>query len=80
MCKPYCSWLAEDPANVVHLQCASFGYEHIFMAISKKFKTKVRAGVFVCVCVFYTYLSLFTYKDSHCSVEDEGLPGYLCRD
>ena len=35
-------WLAKDPANVVHLQCASFGYEHIFMAIHKKFKTKVK--------------------------------------
>ena len=34
-------WLAKDPTNVVHLQCAFFGYEHIFMGIHKKFKTKV---------------------------------------
>jgi hypothetical protein len=34
-------WLAKDPTNVVHLQCACFGYEHIFMGIHKKFKTKI---------------------------------------
>lgn len=36
------SWLAKDRRNVVHLKCASFGYEHIFLAIHQKFRTKVR--------------------------------------
>ena len=35
------SWLKENPCNVVHLQCGMFGYEHIFMALAKKFNTKV---------------------------------------
>jgi len=34
-------WLSENPRNVVHLQCAMFGYEHILMGVAKKFNTKV---------------------------------------
>lgn len=35
------SWLAKDPYNVLYLQCNMFGYEHIFMAMAKKFNTKI---------------------------------------
>ena len=35
------SWLSQSPNNVVHLQCAMFGFEHIYMAVHKKFRTKV---------------------------------------
>ena len=36
------SWLAKSPKNVVILQCAMFGYEHLYMGVLKRFKTKVQ--------------------------------------
>ena len=34
-------WLTSDESNVVSLHCAAFGYEHIFMSIAEKFKSKI---------------------------------------
>ena len=34
-------WLGKSPLHTVHLKCAMFGYEHIIMAVSQRFKTRV---------------------------------------
>lgn len=37
----FCRWLSADRKNVLHLQLGMFGYEHIYMALAKRFSTKV---------------------------------------
>jgi hypothetical protein len=39
-------WLSESPDHLVHLSCFSLGYEHILMAVSHHFKTKIHVHPF----------------------------------
>ena len=34
-------WLTANPLNTVYLDCPSFGYEHIFLALSSRFNMPI---------------------------------------
>jgi DNA cross-link repair 1C protein len=34
-------WLSQDTSNVVHLNCCSYGYEHIFVSLANEFHCKI---------------------------------------
>ncbi|XP_062504777.1 protein artemis-like isoform X2 [Corticium candelabrum] len=39
-------WLSESPHHLVHLNCSTLGLEHIIMAVSNQFKTKIHVHHF----------------------------------